>query len=214
MRAIYSCRVPFTVGFDLDMTLIDARPGIVVALNELARETGFDLDGEYFAANLGPPLGTMLRGFGVPEADVDRLVTRYRELYPPIVVPSTVALPGAEAALHAVRELGGRILVATGKYQPNAALHLAALGWEVDWLFGDLWAAGKGEVLRDHQAAIYVGDHVGDMVGALAAGAYPVGVTTGPCDADQLRAAGAELVLSDLTGFADWLAESAATLGS
>ena len=206
--------MPLTVGFDLDMTLIDPRPGMVAVMAELARETGFELDGEYFAANLGPPLALVLRGAGVPEADVDGLVDRFRELYPPIVVPATVALPGADDALRAVRELGGKVLVVTGKYRPNAARHLAALGWEVDFLVGELWAAGKGEALRAHDASIYVGDHIGDMVGALAAGAYPVGVTTGPCDADQLRAAGAELVLSDLTGFADWLAESSATLGS
>jgi phosphoglycolate phosphatase len=206
--------VPLTIGFDLDMTLIDPRPGMVAVMNALAGETGFDLDGEYFAANLGPPLALVLQGAGVPESEIDRLVDRFRELYPPIVVPATVALPGADEALRAVRELGGRVLVVTGKYRPNAARHLAALGWEVDFLVGELWAAGKGDALRAHNAGIYVGDHIGDMVGALAAGAYPVGVTTGPCDEHQLRAAGAELVLPDLTGFADWLVESSATLGN
>jgi phosphoglycolate phosphatase len=196
-----------TVGFDLDMTLIDARPGMVSCMAELARETGFDLDGEYFAANLGPPLAHILAEFGVPEPRIDAMVARFRELYPPIVIPGTVALPGADAALRAVREAGGRILVVTGKYQPNAALHVAALGWEVDWVIGELWAAGKGEALRAHQARIYVGDHTGDMLGARAAGSYPVGVTTGPCDVDQLRAAGAEVVLPDLTRFGDWLGE-------
>jgi phosphoglycolate phosphatase len=197
-----------TVGFDLDMTLIDARPGMVSCMAELATETGFELDGEYFAANLGPPLAQILVEFGVPAARIDELVARFRELYPAIVIPGTVALPGADAALRAVRALGGRILVVTGKYQPNAALHIDALGWEVDLVVGELWAAGKGAALREHRAAIFVGDHTGDMVGARAAGAYPVGVTTGPCDADQLRAAGAELVLADLTEFADWLGAS------
>jgi phosphoglycolate phosphatase len=196
--------VPPTVGFDLDMTLIDPRPGMVRVLDELARETGFRLDGEHFAANLGPPLDQVLRGFGVPEPLVPELVTRFRELYPEIVVPATVALPGAADALSAVRAAGGRILVVTGKYRPNAAKHLAALGWEVDWLVGELWAGGKAVALREHGASVYVGDHVGDMIGAVAAGVYPVGVLTGPCDAAELRAAGAELVLPDLTGFADW----------
>jgi phosphoglycolate phosphatase len=193
------------VGFDLDMTLIDPRPGMVRVLDELAAETGYPLDGEHFAANLGPPLDMVLRGFGVPEHLVPGLVDRFRELYPGIVVPATVALPGAADALAAVRAAGGRTLVVTGKYKPNAARHLAALGWEVDWLVGELWAGGKAEALRTHGASIYVGDHVGDMVGAVTAGVYPVGVLTGPCDEEQLRAAGAQLVLPDLTGFADWL---------
>jgi hypothetical protein len=38
---------------------------------------------------------------------------------------------------------------------------------------------------------VYVGDHIGDMRGARTASAYAVGVTSGPCDAPQLRAAGA-----------------------
>jgi phosphoglycolate phosphatase len=196
--------VPTTVGFDLDMTLIDPRPGMVRVLDELARETGYQLDGEHFAANLGPPLDHVLRGFGVPEPLVPAMVTRFRELYPEMVVPATVALPGAAAALAAVRAAGGHVLVVTGKYRPNAAKHLAALGWEVDWLVGELWAGGKAEALREHGASVYVGDHIGDMIGAVAAGVYPVGVLTGPCDESQLREAGAQLVLPDLTGFADW----------
>ena len=198
--------MPLTVGFDLDMTLIDPRPGMIAVLDQLAEETGLPLDGEYFAANLGPPLDSILLGFGVPAELVPGLVDRFRELYPGIVVPSTVALPGAADALAAVRQAGGRTLVVTGKYRPNAARHLNALGWQVDWLVGELWADGKADALRTHGATIYVGDHIGDMVGAVTAGVYPVGVLTGSCDEEQLRAAGAELILPDLTGFADWLA--------
>jgi phosphoglycolate phosphatase len=62
--------------------------------------------------------------------------------------------------------------------------------------------------LRAHGASVFVGDHVGDMIGAVAADAYPVGVLTGPCDEAALVAAGAAVVLPDLTQFADWLAGS------
>jgi phosphoglycolate phosphatase len=180
---------------------------MVAAMSVLADETGLPLDGEFFAANLGPPLDHVLRGFGVPEPLVPGLVTRFREVYPDIVVPATVPLRGAADALAAVRDAGGRTLVVTGKYRPNAAKHLAALGWEVDWLVGELWAGGKADALREHGASIYVGDHIGDMIGAVAADVYPVGVLTGPCDEQELRDAGAQLVLPDLTGFADWLSE-------
>jgi phosphoglycolate phosphatase len=79
----------------------------------------------------------------------------------------------------------------------------------VDHLVGEQWAGGKAEALRAHGASVFVGDHIGDMVGAVTAGVYPVGVLTGSCDEGQLRAAGAELVLPDLTGFADWLRQDA-----
>jgi len=133
------------------------------------------------------------------------LVDQFRATYPEIVIPRTVALPGAAAALAAVRELGGRTLVVTAKHTPNAGRHLAALGWRVDHLAGDLWSTGKAEALRRFGAGVYVGDHETDMAGALAADAVPVGVTTGPCDAQRLRAAGAAVVLDSLTEFPDWL---------
>lgn len=189
------------VGFDLDMTLIDPRPGMIAAMAALADETGLALDGERFAANLGPPLDQVLRSFGAAEERIPALVSRFREIYPAIVLPRTVALPGAADALRAVREAGGSTLVVTGKYGPNARLHVEALGLEVDKLVGDLWSTGKATALREHGAGAYVGDHIGDMRGAVAADARAIGVTTGPCSADDLREAGADVVLSSLTEF-------------
>ncbi|WP_106177347.1 HAD family hydrolase [Prauserella shujinwangii] len=193
------------VGFDLDMTLIDPREGMVPAMRRLAEETGLDLDGERFAANLGPPLHQVLRDFGAPEDRIPGLVTRFRDFYPDVVVPRTVALPGALAALRAVRDGGGRTLVVTGKYAPNAALHVAELGLPVDTLVGDLWSTGKAAALTRHGAVAYVGDHVGDMRGALAAGAVPIGVATGPCPREELLAAGAQVVFDSLEEFPGWL---------
>ncbi|MGC5411875.1 HAD family hydrolase, partial [Streptomyces sp. DT225] len=45
----------------------------------------------------------------------------------------------------------------------------------------------------------------GDVRGARAANAVPVGVTTGPCDAEELRAAGADVVLTSLMELPAWL---------
>ncbi|UJW34854.1 HAD family hydrolase [Saccharothrix sp. AJ9571] len=195
-----------TVGFDLDMTLIDPRPGMVAALDALAEESGLPLDGEHFAANLGPPLDAVLRGFEAPEERIPELVDRFREIYPELVVPSTVALPGAHAALDAVHRAGGRTVVVTGKFAPNAARHIKALGFEVDVLVGELWSTGKAAALTEHGAEVYVGDHLGDINGALAAGAVPVGVTTGPCSRAELLEAGAEVVFESLAEFPAWLA--------
>lgn len=195
------------VGFDLDMTLIDPRPGMVAAMNALADESGLPFDGEHFAAHLGPPLDDVLRGFGAPEERIPSLVARFREIYPEIVIPRTVALPGAAQALAAVRAAGGRALVVTGKYGPNAELHVRALDWTVDALVGGVWSSGKAPALVEHGAGVYVGDHVGDIRGALAANAVAVGVTTGPCGRAKLLDAGAHVVLDSLTQLPAWLAE-------
>lgn len=196
-----------TVGFDLDLTLIDARNGMSRVFALLSVEFGLELDGDHFAANLGPPLDDVLRRqYGFDEPLIERLVRRYRELYPEVVIAATKPMPGAEQALAAVRAAGGRTLVVTGKYGPNAALHVEAFGWDVDHLSGDVFASAKGRVLRSEGAAVYVGDHIGDIVGARAAGAVAVAVTTGPFDARALAEAGADVVLDDLTEFPGWLA--------
>ncbi|MBH1936057.1 HAD family hydrolase [Streptomyces sp. AV19] len=197
---------PFTVGFDLDMTLIDSRPGIKAAYEALAAETGVPIDTDLVVSRLGPPLVHELREW-FPEEDVPRMATRYRELYPGLAIAPTVPMPGAREALAAVRALGGRSVVVTAKHGGNARLHLEHLGLEPDALIGDLWAERKAVALRAEGAGVYVGDHTGDVRGARTAGALSVAVPTGPCPAEELRAAGADVVLDGLAAFPAWLAE-------
>ncbi|MDT0489955.1 HAD family hydrolase [Kitasatospora albolonga] len=195
---------PLTVGFDLDMTLIDSRPGIAAAFRVLSAETGVRIDEALVVSRLGPPLDTELAHW-FPADEVAAAGDRYRELYVDHAIAPTTALPGARESVAEVRALGGRAIVVTAKYEPNAKLHLAHLGIEPDAVIGWLWAEAKGEALREHGAQVYVGDHTGDVRGARAAGALSVAVTTGPCDERELRAAGADVVLSDLTEFPAWL---------
>ncbi|MFF2329172.1 MULTISPECIES: HAD family hydrolase [unclassified Streptomyces] len=195
---------PLTVGFDLDMTLIDSRPGIKAAYLALSAETGTPIDTDLVVSRLGPPVDDELRNW-FPADVVAATADRYREIYPAHAIAPSLALPGARESVAAIRERGGRAIVVTAKYRPNAELHLAHLGIEPDALIGGLWAEAKGEALREHGAHVYVGDHVGDVRGARTAGALSVAVTTGPCDAEELRAAGADVVLSALTEFPAWL---------
>ncbi|MFF1903825.1 HAD family hydrolase [Kitasatospora sp. NPDC058218] len=197
--------VPLTVGFDLDMTLLDTRPGIRATYLALAAETGAYIDADLVVTRLGPPLLDEMRNW-FPAERVSAAADRYRELYRDHAFAPTVALPGAHAAVDAVRAHGGRVAVITGKYEPNARLHLEHAGLHADALVGDLWAETKGVALREHGATVYVGDHLGDIVGARHADAVAVAVATGPYGAEELRAAGADVVLADLTGFPAWLA--------
>ncbi|GGQ69630.1 HAD family hydrolase [Couchioplanes azureus] len=187
------------VGFDLDMTLIDSRPGIRAAYRALTATTGVHVDADLAVTRLGPPLRTELREW-FSEADVEEAVTTYRALYPDHAIAPTVPMPGAVAALAAVRERGLRVVVVTSKLGRLAALHLAHLGMEYDELAGDLFAEGKATALTEHGVRWYVGDHVADMVAANAAGVPGIGVATGPCTPEELAGAGAAHVLPDLTG--------------
>jgi uncharacterized protein len=193
------------VGFDLDMTLVDSRCGIKRVWEELSALTGVYVDAGLVVSRLGPPLATEVAHWAPPDR-VEELVGVYRALYPTHAVSATPALPGAAAALAAVRRAGGTSLVVTAKLTGHARLHVDHLGLEVDEVVGDRFGAGKGAALAEHGATVYVGDHVYDVDGARAAGAVAVGVATGPCSAAELAHAGADVVLADLTEFPDWLA--------
>jgi phosphoglycolate phosphatase len=188
------------VGFDLDMTLIDSRPGIHAAYRALTAETGVFVDADLAVTRLGPPLRTELREW-FPADEVEQAVRTYRTLYPDHAIEPTGPMPGAVEALAAVRAHGFRVVIVTSKIGRLAARHLEHLGMTADVLAGDLFAEGKATALVGHGVHWYVGDHVGDMVAATTAGVPGIGVTTGPCDAEELRAAGAAYVLPDLTGF-------------
>lgn len=195
----------FTVGFDLDMTLIDPRPGMVELFGVLASETQIPLDGSAFVTRLGPPLTEEFARYGVFGEAADALVARYRELYAEIVIPSTVAMPGAVDAVRSVTDRGGSVLVVSAKFAPHVRSHLRALDIEVSAVVGELWSTGKAQALVEHGAEVYVGDHVGDIAGARAADALAVGVASGPMSVTELAQAGADVVLDDLTQFAGWL---------
>ena len=194
------------VGFDLDMTLVDSRPGIEATLVELEVETGAavatdemldallrrNLDLE-FAERFAPDLATIW-------AD------RFRELYVVHGVPGTNLLPGAVESVAAVRERGGRAVVVTAKYEPNAHRCLEHVGLTVDAVFGWRYAEAKGDTLRDEGASVYVGDTPNDVRAASRAEAHMVAVPPGPHPAVALRAAGASTVLDSLQAFPSWLA--------
>ncbi|MGY6020492.1 HAD family hydrolase [Streptomyces spinosirectus] len=194
-----------TVGFDLDMTLIDSRPGIRACYEALSERTGTYIDADLAVTRLGPPLAEELINW-FPEDRLAEIADLYRAMYPSIAIAATPEMPGARAAVDAVRAAGGRAIVVTAKYEPNAKLHLEHLGIHPDEVVGNLWAEQKAQALREHGASVYVGDHLGDVRGARKAEALSLAVATGPCSAEELRAAGADVVLDDLTRFPEWLA--------
>ncbi|MFF9277853.1 HAD family hydrolase [Streptomyces griseosporeus] len=201
--AVMTSRAP-VVGFDLDMTLIDSRPGIRAVYQLLSERTGTYIDADLAVTRLGPPLVEEMAHW-FPADQVEAMVDTYRAMYPGIAVPATLPMPGARAALAAVKAAGGRTVVVTAKYEANAKLHVEHLGLDADVVVGDLWAEGKAEALREYGADVYVGDHVGDVRGARAAGALSVAVASGPCAPEELAEAGADVVLASLDEFPGWL---------
>jgi phosphoglycolate phosphatase len=199
------------IGFDLDLTLADTRTGICAVYAALTAETGVPIDTDAVVTRIGVPLEDEL-AYWFPAADVPAMAGRYRALYAGIAVPATVPMPGAVAALAAVRERGARVVVVSGKNQADTERTVRFLGLRVDGIVGGLFGSEKGAALRLHGVGAYVGDHTADVDAARAAAAMSVGVATGPFDAPALTAYGADVVLPDLLAFPGWWGDFAPDL--
>ena len=201
------------VGFDLDMTLVDSGAGIAATLRAaLADVLGVapDLTDQQIRPWIGVPLEDTVLGL-VPDADPVAVADRYRETYAVTGVPLTHLLPGVRETVRAVRDAGGRVLVVSAK--APAGVHevlehvgLASGELAPDVVVGGLFAEAKGHRLLAEGADVYVGDHPADMAAARVAGATSVAVATGSTSRADLVAAGADVVLDDLTAFPGWLA--------
>jgi phosphoglycolate phosphatase len=200
------------VGFDLDMTLVDSRPGIAATLRALSAETDTAIDAAIVVGRLGPPLEDELACW-FPPKEVEAACDRFRALYVDFGVSGTLLLPGARESVAAVRAAGGGVIVVTAKYEPNARGCLQHVELVVDAVEGWRVGSGKGAALVEHAATLYVGDTPNDVAGARGVGVCAVAVTTGPHSGEELIDAGADVVLASLTEFpafyAGWWARRA-----
>jgi phosphoglycolate phosphatase len=127
-------------------------------------------------------------------------------------------LPGAAEAMAGVAKLDGVAqTVLTGNSKPNAMLKLSAFGLDgfVDFDIGGYGSEAypRGTLLRvarqragdkhgvtfGEDAAVYVADSPRDVDAARIGGARSLAVASGRASAAELREAGADMVLPDLT---------------
>ncbi|MFC5186947.1 HAD family hydrolase [Actinomadura harenae] len=126
-------------------------------------------------------------------------------------------LPGARAALAALTRQPVIQSLLTGNMEPIARCKLAAfcLGEFVDFSVGAYGlddaerpplvrlarkrAEAKYEQPFDEYSTVLIGDTPLDVTAGHEGGARVVAVATGASDSDELRSAGAEIVLADLT---------------
>jgi phosphoglycolate phosphatase len=206
VTAALNATARLTIGFDLDLTLVDSHERIISAYIRALADLGVVVSSDELVPHLGMPLADTATAVGAA-VDADALVLRYRHYYDEPEAPRTLPMPGALEALHAVHAAGGRTVVVSAKFTPavHKALAEAGLTELVDVVYGELFARDKASALISEGASIYVGDHPGDMTAARTAGAFAVGVTTGANDEAALLEAGADLALPNLDAFIAWL---------
>ncbi len=152
-------------------------------------------------------LGRFTRALAAAFRDRRELLTRDGRL-----------LPGAAAAVDEVGRLPGLVqTVLTGGIRPNAIEKLRAFGLEryfdteiggygsEVYPKGAMLLAARGRAAEKYgaafseQATVYIADSVRDVAAAQTGGARCVAVASGRSSAIELREAGADLVLADLT---------------
>lgn len=193
------------IGFDLDMTIVDSSEAIVDSVAAVGRRWDVSIDEEWLRATLGLPLDLVFPQL-VPDVPYAEALEVYRARYLSHGLVMHEVLPGARESLETVVADGFSILVVSAKKDTHvrAVLQSVDLDHLVAEVVGERFAEGKSESLRAFAAEAYVGDHPGDVRGALGAGAVAVAVATGPTSAAELAAAGADIVLDDLTTFVPW----------
>jgi phosphoglycolate phosphatase len=197
--------------FDLDGVLADSRGPIARHMNAALMARGYDpVPEERLHPYIGPSLAfgfSDLLGLPLEDPEVAALIEAYRAGYATGGLRETRSFDGIADALAAVGE-GRRLGVATSKPRPYAEPLVEMLGLRhyFEAVFApelDIDVESKTKTVATAMRAFgpgvpatMVGDRYVDMAAAHAHGLRAVGVTWGIGSADELREAGADVLVS------------------
>lgn len=209
--------------FDLDGTLLDTLPDLVVLVNHtLANHNQPERSAQEVLSYVGDGARALMqRAFppGTPDETIDSAFREFKELYAQEGIVLTKAYPGVESALHALRAANMKTGVLSNKYE--GGVHDV-----VDRFFPGLLDASHGEreadgiprkpapdgllLLAEELGVdvcrcLYFGDSRGDMQAAVAAGMTPIGCTWGYQSSQQLLDGGATALVEAPTDFLHFL---------
>jgi phosphoglycolate phosphatase len=203
--------------FDLDGTLSDSRPGILLttryAFQRLSEAQGREFplpSDEGLGWIVGPPLRDSFAKLAGAEY-VETLIRFYRERYVDIGAFENEVYAGIPEALDALAATGTRLFVATSKNRGDALRILEHFGLasRFEAIHGardDGGLADKSDLIADLLAThkldprkitiAMIGDRKFDMIGARHCALAPVGALWGYGSREELSGAGAQLLLA------------------
>jgi pyrophosphatase PpaX len=198
--------------FDLDGTLLDTVDLILASVAAAFEGDPRCPTRAQWIAGIGQPLRVQLREFvGQDEAEVERLVVRYREHQRAHHDAGTRAFPGAIGAVRRLRGEGRAVGVVTSKLVEPARRALAHVGLAplVDVVVGADCAArpkpfadpvlhALAQLGRPPAEAMFVGDSPHDVAAGRAAGVVTVGALWGAATRDVLAEAGPDHLLGQI----------------
>ena len=195
--------------FDLDGTITDPKEGItgcaVYALQAFGYGTPEKSELTWF---IGPPLlHSFMEYTGCGEAEGNRLIQKYRERYSTIGVHENTLYPGIAELLHALRDAGKILAVASSKPTVfvEQILHEFALATYFTRIEGsdlegkhvekeDVLKTALRELGVSGGNAVMVGDRKFDIAAARKLGIKSIGAAYGYAQGDELLLAGADAI--------------------
>lgn len=205
---------PTHVLLDLDGTISDSSPGIARSLQHAFSVCGYDPPtDEQVRTVIGPPFEIGLPTLGIPVDDIERVVLAYRDRYEDIGLFENTVYPGIAEMLDELEAAGHTLSIATAKPEPTARRIVEHFGFAERFAVqaGASVDVGTGrrtkaEVINyalislrlgpsDLPRVVMVGDRDHDVDGAHLNGIDCIGVTWGFGSAEELRGAGAAVLV-------------------
>lgn len=194
--------------FDLDGTLTDAGPGIKACINYALDKMNFKKLGMDSDWVVGPSLWGTFKKLGIPEENLNEAVNLYRERYNVKGYLENSVYVGIPGQLAMLLEMGYVLSLATSKptVSASAILEYFDLTRYFSYEFGsnlDGSLSDKSILLKHALAvtgfepnnALMIGDRQYDIIGAKSNLIKSVGVSYGYGSANELREAGADLLI-------------------
>ena len=194
--------------FDLDGTLTDAGPGIKACINYALNKMNFKNLGMDSDWVVGPSLWGTFKKLGIPEENLNEAVNLYRERYNVKGYLENSVYLGIPGQLAMLLEMGYVLSLATSKptVSASAILEYFDLTRYFSYEFGsnlDGSLSDKSILLKHALAvtgfepnnALMIGDRQYDIIGAKSNLIKSVGVSYGYGSTNELREAGADLLV-------------------
>ena len=194
--------------FDLDGTLTDAGPGIKACINYALNKMNFKKLGMDSDWVVGPSLWGTFKKLGIPEENLNEAVNLYRERYNIKGYLENSVYLGIPGQLAMLLEMGYVLSLATSKptVSASAILEYFDLTRYFSYEFGsnlDGSLSDKSILLKHALAvtgfepnnALMIGDRQYDIIGAKSNLIKSVGVSYGYGSTNELREAGADLLV-------------------
>ena len=201
--------------FDLDGTLTDAGPGIKACINYALNKMNFKKLGMDSDWVVGPSLWGTFKKLGIPEENLNEAVNLYRERYNVKGYLENSVYVGIPGQLAMLLEMGYVLSLATSKptVSASAILEYFDLTRYFSYEFGsnlDGSLSDKSILLKHALAvtgfepnnALMIGDRQYDIIGAKSNLIKSVGVSYGYGSTNELREAGADLLVEKPTELA------------